>query len=366
MLPHLELLMTLMLSATPQPATATTTTTTTTTTTVDASPAASTSPSPAPLAASSGMITGIITDDSTGTALDQATVVLECACLERPRQQTTDARGTFVFDGLDAGAYTLKVTSHGEAAVHEAPLPAGGLVEVAVTVADAPGPKPTESQAHRLSHDPDHDHDEVEHRHEVWGGLGVGLVFAPTASDGDDLSPTGNRITTNQLSPWTGAMRGVDLRWQTFTIDRHHFPRTIGYFRSGFARSSGSFRPGAEGFSQGQPTDLEVLTVPLFLGSNLYLFKDFPVRPYAGLGFGFDIMRLGYDRADAGRYVDVSARIGFEVHAGIEIRIANYLALTGEVMQLWSARRRFDVLPDVSNESFTALIGVTGAFPVRR
>lgn len=363
MLPHLELLMTMMLSATPQsatpPATAVAAPTTTTTTATVAGPS--------PADSNPGMITGVITDDSSGAALGGATVVLECECMDRPREQTTDTRGTFVFDGLDAGAYRLKVTSHGEAAVHQAPLPAGGLVEIAVTVAEATPPlKPTEGQAHRLSKDPDHEHDEIKHRHEVWGGLGVGLVFAPFATDGDDLSPTSNRVTTNQLSPWTGSMRGIDLRWQTFDIDKHHFPRTIGYFRSGFARSSGTFQPGVEGFSQGQPTELEVLTVPLFLGGNLYMLKDFPVRPYAGMGFGFDIMRLGYERANSERYVDVSARIGFEVHAGIEIRIANYLALTGEVMQLWSARRRFDILPDVSNESFTALVGVAGAFPVRR
>jgi len=370
MLPHLEILSSLLL-ATSQGAGVQTPPT-----------QAAVRPMPATAATTSGMISGVISDDDTNAAISGASVVLECTCLAGPREQTTDARGTFVFDGLSAGAYTLRVSTDAQSAadpiVREASLADGGLVEVQVTVAGEPGLQPTEGQAHRLGrehHGHDHDddddddddhHDKVKHRHQIWGGLGVGLVFAPFGRGGEELSPTSNRITSNQLSPWTGSLRGIDLRWQTFDLDEHHFPRTIGYFRSGFSKGSTHFGADAEGFSTGEPTHLDVLTVPLFFGTNLYFLRDFPVRPYAGLGVGFDIMRLDFERAGSRNYIDTSARIGFEVHAGLEIRIANYLALTGEVMQLWSARRRFDTLPDVSNENFTALIGITGGFPMRR
>ncbi|MEZ4380422.1 MAG: carboxypeptidase-like regulatory domain-containing protein [Nannocystaceae bacterium] len=338
-----------------------------------AAPAAAQDPAPAPptamtsaaIASDSGMISGTVSDDDDAPLAD-VTVRLECACMAAPQERTTDSRGTFVFGNLAPGSYTLRAyPDSGAAIVHEAALADGGLTELTVIVAAVEGPKkPTDDQAHRLGpdrHAEDHDH----HPKEIWGGVGVGLVFAPFR-DQSPLSPETNRITADQQTPWSGAIRGVDVRWQTFDLDRHHFPRTIGFFRSGFRKGSIDFKEGAEGPVAGQPTALEVVTVPLFFGGNLYLFRDFPVRPYAGLGFGFDVMRLAYQRADAAAFTDMSLRIGFEVHGGLEVRISNYIAITGEVMQLWSARRRLSDLPDVSNESFTALLGVAGAFPMRR
>ena len=104
--------------------------------------------------------------------------------------------------------------------------------------------------------------------------------------------------------------------------------------------------------------------MPLFFGGNLYLFKRFPLRPYAGLGFGLDIMKLGYTRQDESKLNDVSARIGFELHAGLELRISNYLSFNAELMQLWSARRKISNAPDLSNESFSVITGLSAGFPI--
>ncbi|MCB9568894.1 MAG: carboxypeptidase regulatory-like domain-containing protein [Myxococcales bacterium] len=337
---------------------ATTTTTTTTTT-------SSTSTSSAAVAGSSGMITGVVSDEQ-DRGLGGVVVAIECGCLPGSQERITDENGVFVFEDLPAGKYTIKAFQAGEsAAVRETALAGGGFVQVDVSVAG--------SQALAAHHHDDDDDDDDDHhgrrrhhdRHEFWGGVSIGLVFSGSRAPGS-LAADQSRITTNQLTPWSGPVRGIDVRWQTFDVNRGRFPRTIGYFRSGFARGSTDFHPGGAGEVDGQATSLEVLTVPLFLGGNLYLFRDFPVRPYAGLGFGFDIMRLAFTRRGQPDFVDTSARIGFEIHGGIEVRITNYIALTGEVTQLWSARRRLPGLPDVSNESFTALLGVAGAFPIHR
>jgi hypothetical protein len=167
------------------------------------------------------------------------------------------------------------------------------------------------------------------------------------------------------MQPGSGPVRGIDLRWQDFSAPHGRKPRWIGYFRSGFYRSAATFAPAGASYEPGQATAVEVLTVPLFFGGNHYLFRDFPLRPFAGLGFGFDVMRLRYTRQD-GVYSDISARIGFELHAGLEARFTNHLAISAEVMQLWSARRKIADLPDVSNETFAAVLAVTGAFELPR
>jgi hypothetical protein len=143
------------------------------------------------------------------------------------------------------------------------------------------------------------------------------------------------------------------------------YPRVIGYFRTGFAQGRAHVQPGADGFATGQATRLDYTSVPLFFGGNLYLFDEFPVRPYAGMGAGIDILRLDYRRAEQARTVDASARVGFELHGGLEIRISNYISLNAEVMQLWSARRKMAGLPDYSNTGLSVLAGVTVGIPVR-
>src|SRR5690606_17535981 len=121
-----------------------------------------------------------------------------------------------------------------------------------------------------------------------------------------------------------------------------------------------------DGHRPGEPKSLVYSSVPLFFGGNVYFFKRSPVRPYGGLGFGFDVLKLRYRNvAGPGPDVieDVSGRIGFELHAGLEARISNVVAITGEIMQLWSARRRIDGVPDFSASGFTVMAALAISLP---
>jgi hypothetical protein len=236
------------------------------------------------------------------------------------------------------------------------------------------------------SDDEDEDEDDeiieetVEHHHHhrrrreiKWLGLHAGAVLSPIGGSGRVSSADG-RLRQNQFKACAdpagqtacGYIKGLDLKIQMFETDSAwRYPRFVGYFRTGFDQGRVRFDPGQEGFAPGQATRLDYTSVPLFLGGNVYLFDEFPVRPYGGMGFGFDILRLDYRRAEQARTVDASARIGFELHAGLEVRISNYIALTAEVMQLWSARRKMPQLPDYSNTGLSVLAGVTVGIPVR-
>lgn len=207
---------------------------------------------------------------------------------------------------------------------------------------------------------------------DTWGGVSVGIVTTPFAPDGHirGASPP-SRVTSDRMSGGlvpeypnrAPALRGLDLRWQVFNVSRDKkYPRFLGYFRSGYTAGAARFDDTDASVPE-QATSVSYFTVPLFLGGNVYLFPRFPLRPYAGLGFGLDVLRVAYARSQSTRYTDLSARVGFELHAGLEIRILNYVALTGEVMQLWSARRKLEGLPDVSNTGFTVITGVAIAFP---
>lgn len=210
----------------------------------------------------------------------------------------------------------------------------------------------------------------------TWGAISLGTIVTPFDPEGAiRLDP--RRVTSNQfrgciaplLSTDSGctAFRGFDLRWQIFrTRPDEKYPRLLGYFRTGYTAGHADFRNGGEPIPPGKPTELAYMTVPLFLGGNIYAFDNFPVRPYAGLGFGFDILRVDYTRRDMARLTDVSMRIGFELHAGIEARITNYVSLFGEVMQLWSARKRIPGLPDFSNEGFTVITGISIGIPLHK
>lgn len=210
--------------------------------------------------------------------------------------------------------------------------------------------------------------DDFWDRREMWGSVTVGTVFTPFRPEGQ-IRLGDYRVVANQMSPWAGPLRGLDLRWQMFTLrGKHRAPRTLWYFRTGYTQGASEFTPSdaTAGFQDGNATALNYLTVPLFFGGNVYFFRDFPVRPHAGLGFGFDVMRVDYERFNAGNLQDVSARIGFELHAGLEIRITKYVVLVGEVMQLWSARRKLAGVPDLSNESFTIFTNIGANFPLVR
>lgn len=231
--------------------------------------------------------------------------------------------------------------------------------------------------------DDDDDDDEVieeiveehhHHRKEIkWLGLHAGAVFSPGGGSGRVASGDG-RLRQNQFKACAdpsgqtacGYVKGLDLKVQMFETDSSwRYPRFVGYFRTGFEQGRVRFEAGEQGFAPGQATRIDYTSVPLFLGGNVYLFEEFPVRPYGGLGFGFDVLRLDYRRAEQARVVDASARIGFELHAGLEVRISNYISLNAEVMQLWSARRKMPELPDYSNTGLSVLAGVTIGIPVR-
>jgi hypothetical protein len=208
----------------------------------------------------------------------------------------------------------------------------------------------------------------------TWGGIYFGTVATPFAPAGR-ITGSPRRVTSNQFRACLvprersgcSALRGFDLRWQIFHTqpDRSKYPRTQWYFRTGYGSGYADFGA-AEGipFEPGQATSLRYVAVPLFLGGNIYVFDNFPVRPYAGLGFGFDVLRLHYDRHMFDDRTNVSARIGFELHAGIEARITNYVSLTAEVLQLWSARKKLSGVPDFSNEGFTIITGISVNFPL--
>jgi opacity protein-like surface antigen len=199
-----------------------------------------------------------------------------------------------------------------------------------------------------------------------------GTVLTPYRVD-PGVRPS-RRVTSNQaracLDPvderWCGNVRGFDMRFNFFHASGStDYPRWQGYFRSGYTTGRIDFQPHdpATGYEQGEARSLSYLTVPLFLGGHVYLFKRSPVRPYGGMGFGFDVLKVQYAREKERPRNDVSARIGFELHAGIEARITNWVTVNAEVMQLWSARRKLPGVPDFSNEGLTFMVGVGVNFP---
>ncbi len=297
--------------------------------------------------------------------------------------ETTTQGPVKVVETTEANGDTTKTVTVGDA---EAPVvkvvettEANGDTTKTVEVVDGDGPVVVVKE--------DADDDEVveevveEHHHHhhrrareiKWLGLHAGAVFTPAGGSGR-VSSSDGRLRQNQFKACAdptgqtacGYVKGLDLKVQMFETDSAwRYPRFVGYFRTGFEQGRVVVQPGADGFASGQATRLDYTSVPLFLGGSVYLFEEFPVRPYGGLGFGFDVLRLDYRRAQQARVVDASARIGFELHAGLEVRISNYISLNAEVMQLWSARRKLPELPDYSGTGLSVLAGVSVGIPVR-
>lgn len=209
------------------------------------------------------------------------------------------------------------------------------------------------------------------HHHLRWVGLTASTVFSPIPSSGSvDIrsGPHNANAFRACLKPAgkssCGYVKGFDFKLTMFeSHGSKDYPWAIGYFRTGFTAGRADIDPGAAGFASGQTNSVRYTAVPLFFGGSFYAFGDFPVRPYAGLGAGFDILRLDYRRHDQARRLDASARIGFELHAGLEARITNFVAIHAEVMQLWSARRKLADVPDFSNTGLSVLAGVSVAIP---
>ncbi len=242
----------------------------------------------------------------------------------------------------------------------------GEMVEVADTTKTPPA-RPND----RDDDDDDDDDDDWEDwiPREVWGGFSVGTVFSTFATE-DQIRLTGadQTLDANKLRPWAGPLRGIDVRWQTFTLGKRKYPMWMGYFRTGYTRGEATFTPrdSENGFAVGDATAMNYYAVPLFFGCNAYLFNDFPVRPFVGLGFGFDIVHMQYARHNRELLSDTRAKIGFELHTGVEARITNYVALRGEIQQLWSARNRFDEVPNFRNSGFTVITSLAVSLPHKR
>ncbi len=250
----------------------------------------------------------------------------------------------------------------------------GEVVEVVQTTKKEVTPAPAKVKCDCEEDEPD------DWRHSTWwAGLSVGTIITPFAPGGEVEWAT--RVTSNQFSgtlvpKWPNkvpALRGLDLRIHGFRIGKSKYPTWLVYFRTGFGSGYAEFLR-EDGFEPGMATALSYVNVPLFFGTSFYPVKNFFLRPYFGLGFGLDVIKLAYDRSNAlypqtvgqAPLERVVARPGFELHAGIEARITNYVALTAEIMQLWSARKKIDNAPDFSNEGFTIITGISVSIPVIR
>lgn len=215
------------------------------------------------------------------------------------------------------------------------------------------------------------------HAERTWGGLFFGTVLTPQNPDGR-LDADAGRVDSADyrgcLSPDSpnacSVVRGFDLRWQIFrTNAKKKYPGWLGYVRTGYTAGHAVFPQETQmGELVAEPGDAaqgSYVAVPIFLGGNIYVFDNFPLRPYAGMGFGFDVVRMRYERVEASTRTVTKARIGFELHAGLEARITNHVALSAEVMQLWGARKRFDGVPDFANRGFSMVFGVAVGFGLR-
>ncbi|HET6584046.1 MAG TPA: hypothetical protein VFG69_11370, partial [Nannocystaceae bacterium] len=248
----------------------------------------------------------------------------------------------------------------------------GEVVEVVeTTTTTPPSPKPTKAPCDCDEKEVEETWSQENRRSTWWAGVQVGTIITPFAPGGGvDWQ---KRVVSNQFSgavvpKWPNnarALRGIDLRIHGFRILDDKFPSWVTYFRTGFGAGYADFRRD-QGFEPGMATALSYVSVPLFFGASFYPIKNFFLRPYFGLGFGLDVIKLAYHRDRAAMLERVVARPGFELHAGLEARITNYVALSFEIMQEWSARKKIDNAPDFSNEGFTIITGVAISIPVKK
>ena len=128
-------------------------------------------------------------------------------------------------------------------------------------------------------------------------------------------------------------------------------------------------------FEVDEPTEFSYVSVPVYFSANFYAMHRFAVRPLLGMGIGFDVARLSYGfnppwrltQQNVGK-VDVSARLGFEIHAGLDIRVTNYIGIQAEIRQNWGVRHtpNTDGVPAFSATGTTLVTSVRVGFPGRR
>jgi hypothetical protein len=279
------------------------------------------------------------------------------------------AYGPGFYAGYTAHEQMLAADPDWEVHVWQRDPETGEMVEVARVQGEGQAPAPDDNGEIVITEvEIDDDCDWCWDR--TWLSLSVGAEFNVLSPSGrielPDSKVTANQFTGFDDEGFPAALRGVDVRMGAFGAGNPtRYPFVEGYFRSGYTEGHATFLPadGADEFADRDPMQLDYLTVPLFFGGNFY-FPRWPVRPYVGLGAGFDVLRVQYRRFDAEDYVKASLRIGFELHGGIDVRITNYFGLFGEVRQLWSAKLRADGLPDFSNTGFTIVSGLKVGIPV--
>jgi hypothetical protein len=206
-----------------------------------------------------------------------------------------------------------------------------------------------------------------------WLGLQSSVALSPVPASGrvtrEERVLDANRFRAC-VQPYQGrtcgVVKGFDFQLQLFQArGTHDRPRIIGHLRTGYGAGRVSVEPREGGARVGDATAVQYLAVPIWLGVSAYALPRFPVRPYGGMGVGMEILRIDYARYEQARLLDITGRAGVEVHAGIEGRISNHIALHVGVMQQWSSRRRIIGVPDVSTTGLTILAGVTVAVPTQ-
>jgi hypothetical protein len=205
----------------------------------------------------------------------------------------------------------------------------------------------------------------------TWFGLSFGAVATPFASPA--YLRANDKLGTNHfracLKPgdkkYCSSLAGFDARINIFSASGiWDYPRWVGYFRTGYRAGRAQFDPQNGGsYQNGEASGLSYSTVPLFFGGSVYAFKRFPVRPFAGAGVGIDVTRTSYNVHGQRDVTQTTVRPGIELHAGLEARITNYVAVTFEVQQLWSARRRVQNLPAMSTSALTLMGGISVSLP---
>lgn len=56
-----------------------------------------------------GVVSGQVKHSKTGEPVPSVRVVLQCTCLQGPRETVTSANGAYAFKGLPAGTYAVRV-----------------------------------------------------------------------------------------------------------------------------------------------------------------------------------------------------------------------------------------------------------------
>ncbi|MCB9714389.1 MAG: von Willebrand factor type A domain-containing protein [Myxococcales bacterium] len=115
-----------------------------------ASPSSSAASEPEPAVASTGRIAGVI-HDGAGKPVAGATVTLLCSCLTKATSTKTKADGTYVFEGLPPGVYSVRVRKGGRDVVQHLTLGEGERVSTTIALASPPKEEPATSKPAKKS-----------------------------------------------------------------------------------------------------------------------------------------------------------------------------------------------------------------------